>query len=143
MEYIPKEYQKNDLPVAATFISNYAQHEVCLVPSQGKKDENTGVYEKVEGIGLKIRFHGFRIQITNKKMMQLLMETNDYRRGIIRPDPEDPTGFWRQTGLVEIVPLPVAFEGKMGQPSFDTVDFKKLKVPAEDEKIEPIRQVRA
>lgn len=133
------DLSKEDLPIAATFESVYTALELILVNARHEKigDDH---FEKVEGSDLKIKFKGGKFLTRNKNVMEMVMASAAYPREVY-PDPQDPTGFWRQLGMVEVISVPVVKTVTMSFPEFSDIDIKKLKAPDEDEKVEPIAKV--
>ena len=101
MENIPQKYKKVDMPVAASFEASYfGDYQLKLAPTAHKIAPN-GDQEKIPGTGLTIRFEGGKRLVDNKSMLELLMGSSAYENGTVHVDPEDPTGFWRQAGVLK------------------------------------------
>ena len=131
--------QNKTLPVPATFVSNYGGLTVKLVSKDSKKNEQSGMWEPVEGTGCTIRFKGGHLLVSNKRLLKLLMDHEDYQRGKWRPDPEDPTGFWRQIGTVKVQTVQVAVFDGVTQPKFGDLQLDKVQ---ELEKVEPLHTIK-
>jgi len=130
------DLKKKDLPVAAVFTSYPSIGRIImLLPQEGRKNEQTGTWERVEGTGCKLIFKGYKLAVQNQKLLELLMASDYYQRGVIRPDPEDATGFWRQLGMIEVKTIQVAHFENGSQPQYGDLNFKELKP---DEKVEPL-----
>lgn len=141
-EHIPKKWQDpddknkkvydltaNDLPVAAVFTSYPLVSPVIqLIATDGRKNEQNGKWERVPGTGCRLVFRDFRKAIQNKKLLELLMSNDAYANGFIRPDPEDPTGFWRQMGVIKVKVVETAHFDGGAQPEFETLKLTDLKV---------------
>lgn len=143
MERIPEKLQKENLPIAATFISEESTGlQVGLQASQSTQDPYTGIHERVEGSGINVKFRSGRLIVKNKELLQMLMNSESYNRGMFRIDDEDPTGFWRQTGVLEVATVKIPVLDKATHPDFGKVDLKALKAPKEDdEEVKPLRKL--
>jgi hypothetical protein len=138
----PKTYDltEKDLAVPAVFTSDpLISLRVKLIPSEGKKNEATGVWEKTEGTGCTLVFQGCKKLVYNKRLLQLLMADDVYERGMVRPDPEDPTGFWRQQGVIEVKVIETAKFESGSHPSFDELNLKELKAETD---VKPLRVIK-
>lgn len=131
------------LPVAATFESDNIGLRLYLVPSQSVVDPASGNHEKLDNTEVRIRFRGGKWRTRNFNMMKLLMDSSAYKRGLVRIDPEDPTGFWRAQGFVKTKMVPVIEEVKVLHPSADEINLEKLENNLKDhkDKIAPISKV--
>lgn len=140
MERSSKTYDKVDLKPAASFIADDIGLEIILKPAQTIQDPHGGQWNRVAGTGLTRRFKGGRHQCHNKKELELILQSAACRNGQIRPDPEDPTEFWRQLGVMKetMVPVPVAGDTKL-KVQFIDLDLTQLKETTE--KVESLRQV--
>lgn len=140
MERSNKTYDKVELKPAASFITDDIGLEIILKPAQVIQDTHAGTYSRVSGTGLTRRFKGGRHLCHNKKELELILSSAAYRNGQIRPDPEDPTEFWRQLGIMQetLVPVPVAGKAKL-KVQFVDLDLTKLTEP--EKKVESLRQV--
>jgi hypothetical protein len=147
VERIPKKWQdpdkpgkihdltKKDLPVAAVFTSHPSVGRVIMLIKQEERQRGDQ-FERVEGTGCKLIFRGYKLAVQNEKLLELVMASDYYQRGVIRPDPEDPTGFWRQLGMVQVQTIQVAQFESGSHPKFDDLKLKELK---HEEKVEPLR----
>ena len=140
MERSNKVYDKVDLKPAASFIADDICLEVILKPAQLIQDPHGGQWNRVPGTGLTRKFKGGRHQCHNKKEFELILASAAFKDGQIRPDPEDPTEFWRQLGIMKetMVPVPVAGDMKL-KVQFIDLDLTQLTEPTE--KVESLRQV--
>lgn len=140
MQRSNKTYDKVDLKPAASFIADDIGLEIILKPAQVIQDTHGGQYNRVPGTGLTRRFKGGRHLCHNKKEFELILGSAAYRNGQIRHDPEDPTEFWRQLGIMKetMVPVPVAGKAKL-RVQFNDLDLNQLTEPKE--KVESLRQV--
>ena len=154
MELIPEKYRdfqftKNkqkvkgtgpDLPIAATFISDSLGKEVWCKNKQFENIVRDGISKSVYkvGTGLRLKFRGGHLTVTNSEVLVSLMVSHAYKCGDVRPDPEDPTGFWRQQGVVEFESKPVLIGGTAKQVKPEELDLTKL-VPS-DEPVVPLVQ---
>lgn len=140
MERSNKTYDKVDLKSAASFIADDIGLEIILKPAQVIQDTHGGQYNRVSGTGLTRKFKGGRHLCHNKKELELILASAAFRDGQIRPDPEDPTEFWRQLGIMKetMVPVPVAGDTKL-KVQFIDLDLTQLTEPKE--KVESLRQV--
>lgn len=138
MEHIPEKYKKADLPKGACFESEDIGLQIDLIPSQSRRDPVTGVEEKIESpdFPLRLKLKGGKLQVVNKAVLKLVMECPAYQCGQLRIDREDPTGFWRDTGMVEfeVKPQYVATNTKVAK--FDQLDLTKLQTK---ENVTPLR----
>lgn len=140
MQRSNKTYDKVDLKPAASFIADDIGLEIILKPAQVIQDTHSGTYNRVPGTGLTRKFKGGRHLCHNKKELELILQTAAHKDGQIRPDPEDPTEFWRQLGVMKetMVPVPVAGKAKL-KVQFADLDLSQLTEPKE--KVESLRQV--
>lgn len=138
MEHIPKKYEKADLPKAACFESEDIGLQIDLIPSQSRRDPVTGVEEKIESpdFPLRLKLKGGKLQVTNTDVLKLVMDCPAYKSGQLRIDREDPTGFWRDTGMVEFETKPIFVATKTQVAKFSDLDLKKLQTA---EKVAPLR----
>ena len=140
MQRSNKTYDKVDLKPAASFIADDIGLEIILKPAQVIQDTHGGQYNRVPGTGLTRRFKGGRHLCRNKTELEMILASDAYKNGQIRPDPEDPTEFWRQLGIMKetMVPVPVAGDTKQ-KVRFVDLDLTKLTEP--EKKVESLRQV--
>ena len=144
MERIPRNLQdkhgeiKADMPIAASFITDEkGSHHITLKNTDFKETKHGD--ERIPGTGLTIVFEGGKRLIDNRVILKALMEHRVFIDGRIRVDPEDPTGFWRETGVLQPEKKEVMASTGLGpNPSFGDLpkDLKKMKVP--EERYEPI-----
>jgi hypothetical protein len=140
MERSSKKYDTHDLKVAATFIADDIGLEIILKPAQVIQDVHQGTWGRMPGTGLTRRFKGGRHVCHNKAELEMILASDAFVNGHIRRDPEDPTEFWRQLGIVKERMLPVA----TGQDTtlkikFDDLDLTVLKKP--EQEVIPLSQV--
>lgn len=127
-----EECKKDDLPIPATFVSRDNKGlRVVLLPVLEHRNPVTGQPEREQGTGFIARFRYFKFNTRSSKVMELLMQSSAYKRGLVGPNPEDPTGFWRQLGAVEAVTREVIVDSKRKHLEFAEVDLKKIKAPEE------------
>lgn len=93
----------------AVFTSDHHAHFLFLVEKLSQKDEHSGKHVSIPGSAVRIRCRGGSLSVNNRKLLQLVMNSDAYRRGIVRVDHSDPTGFWRDVGMVQTktVEIPV------------------------------------
>jgi len=139
IQEITFDLSAEDLAVAATFESRYTQLEVILVNAK-HTNLGDGHFEKIEGTEVKIRFKGGKWRTRNTNLVRMLMATTVYPADVYA-DPEDETGFWRQLGMVEVETVPVVKRVNVKFPHFDELNFKVLKLPEEDETVQPIAKI--
>jgi hypothetical protein len=91
----------------------------------------SGSDERVPGTGLTIVFDGGKRLIDNAEVFEHLMNNAVFRNGRVRIDPEDPTGFWREAGVLKPEMKEVAVRAVVTRaPEFDKIpDVKKMKKP--------------
>ena len=140
MERSNKKYNTQDLKVAATFIADDIGLEIILKPAQVLQDVHQGNYGRVPGTGLTRRFKGGRHVCYNRAELEMILASDAFKNGQIRRDPEDPTEFWRQLGIVKEHLIPVA-TGKDTtlKIKFEDLDLTLLKKP--EEEVVPLSQV--
>lgn len=133
---------KTELPRAATFISRTCPN-ICLFlqPVEEKDDLATKQVMAVEGTGIRVAFEGYKLRVTNKHILAMVIESKPFQKGEIGIDQEDPTGFWRECGALEVVEKPVVIQTNVKIPEIKDLDFSKITAPADDEHIEPVRAV--
>lgn len=123
---------KVDLVKPAVFQSDYAAHKLFLRPTQSQYNEGTKKHERVLGSGVRVICVGGSLVIHNKRLLGLVMDSTAYRRGTLRIDYSDPSGFWRDVGMVKTTTVEV--------PVFDAVEgvlqYKDLANRFKDVKIE-------
>ena len=137
MERIPKNLQdmhgeiKTDMPIAASFITDEkGSHHITLKNTDFKETKHGD--ERIPGTGLTIVFEGGKRLIDNKTILQALMGHRVFIDGRIRVDPEDPTGFWREAGvLVPEKKEVMASTGLGPNPSYGSLSkrLKDMKAP--------------
>ncbi len=146
-EIIPREWKEArtgkvfdltnaNLAKAAVFTSDHHAHFLFLVEKQSAKDEHTGKHVSIPGSAVRIRCRGGSLSVNNKKLLELVMDCDAYRRGIVRVDHSDPTGFWRDVGMVETktVEIPV-FDFQPGVLQFKDLSprLKQVKVEKDED----------
>jgi len=139
-DLIPKKFQKTRLKRPATFVCDGKQTLVSLIPVQEKFDEVTKQNHPVEGTGLRLRAKSFRITVEFKEVLEILMKHKAYTNGRVRIDDTDPTGFWRDTGLLKTKEVLVPSEVVSVHPDFKAIDFNKLS-SSDEEEIAPLQKV--
>lgn len=104
---IDKKYSVVDLPKAATFISNDALELKLLLRQTQTKEVREGENTRIERIPestLWVQFRGGRLVVENGNVLAMLL--NHKKLGAsskgFNIDPSDPTGLWREMGLIEI-----------------------------------------
>lgn len=128
---IDKKYSKVDLPKAATFVSHDTPElKLLLRHTQTEKiteGENTR-YERVPESTLWVQFRGGRLVVDNGNVLAMLL--NHKKLGAsskgFNIDPSDPTGLWREMGLVEIKQIPTAVAYKVDMKG----DLSKMTIAA-------------
>lgn len=126
MQHIPEKYQKTNLSKPATFESKAIGLEIKLLPREEMFNEETKKYQLRRGTGVAIRFKGHKFSTQNKDLLKLLMEDSAYDRGLYGIDPEDPTGFWRDQGMVHFETRKIVVDTNITKPLFADIDTKKL-----------------
>ena len=130
-EMIPKEWKEGkkvfdlteaDLVKEAVFTSDNHSHFLFLQEKLSRLDEHTKKHVSIPNSAVRIRCRGGSLSVNNRKLLELVMESDAYRRGIVRVDHSDPTGFWRDVGMVttKTVEIPV-FDFQPG-----VLQFKEL-----------------
>lgn len=144
MELIPEKYREfkygvnkkklkgtgPDLAIPATFTSgDKLGKEVWCKQKQFDVIVRDGQSQSVfkPGTGLRLKFKGGHLIVTNSEVLKSLMASHAYNCGDVRPDPEDPTGFWRAQEAVEVEMRPVLVGGPVRQMSVNEIDFSKIK----------------
>jgi len=119
------KFQKKDMPVEACFECSELGRTIFIEP---KEEETTAGGQRMHkpGTGYKVKFRGGKLRVGNKALLQVIMEENDFRRGIIFPDREDPTGFWRTNGVVQTVTKTITVAESTAQPDFKKLKFSKI-----------------
>lgn len=118
-------YLKKDMPVAAVFESFKKAPLIHLIPFRHEHGIN-GETRRIDGSGLRVQFRYYGVQIWNSKILEMML---DPQRGLLnndlgyRIDPLDPTGFWRQNGLIEIEMIPTYKAGTPITPSFEKLNL--------------------
>jgi hypothetical protein len=137
----PKTKKVFDLTAAnlakpAVFTSDNHSHFLFLVEKQSVMNEHTKKHESVPGSAVRVRFRFNSLSVNNKKLLELVMGSDAYRRGTVRVDHSDPTGFWRDVGMVETktVEVPV-FHFQPGVLQFKDLapQLKKVKVEKDED----------
>lgn len=127
---------KQDLPKEAVFTSDHHAHFLFLREKLSTLDEHTKKHVSIPGSAVRIRCKGGSLSVNNKKLLELVMGCDAYRRGIVRVDHTDPTGFWRDVGMVETktVEIPV-FDFQPGVVQFKDLGpkLKNVKVVKDDD----------
>lgn len=104
---MPEEYAKEDMAVAATFMSS-PKHPTLRVRLIGAKEEKDGEgrWRKTQN-AVEVRFKAHTLSIKNKKLLTLILEHRAFNKGGAgyKIDHHDPTGFWRAAGIVESKPV--------------------------------------
>ena len=131
------DLHKEDLPVHATFISEDIGLIIYLAASEYHLVGD--VQEKIEGTGCKVQFRGGHMVVKNSNILKLLMMSYAYLRNTVRIDPEDHTGFWRQSGMVKFEMRPVIVDYEVKRPTFDQLNPTKMIIS--EEPIQPIEKV--
>ncbi len=135
-EKTPKEiYGDKDMPVAANFECSDLGLTMFIRP---KEEEVlvSGQSRHIPGTGFKIKFKGGHLTVQNKALLQVVMESNEFKRGMIFPDRTDDTGFWRANGVIKTQVRTVEVAESTTQPTFEGLKFAKAEEPAK-----PIDQV--
>lgn len=147
MIYGSEKYRKDDMPIAASFVSEYKRLIVWLEPREEKPGPN-GTTTIVQQSGLKIQFEDGELSVKNSKVLEKMLESKKFNATVHgwRVNPEDPTGFWMAHGLIktkeilvvedEFIPIDADPEKRFGK--LDPF-FKKLPKP---ENVRVIRKVR-
>lgn len=163
MEFIPKRYKdpesgtvydltKIDLPKAATFRCvgrnpgdgkprPLTQLQIGLIPKDQVFNASSQVWERVDDTGCWIKCKGGHLAVTNKKLLELLMDSDAYQKGEVQINPEDPTGFWREAGAVTVEEIKTYRSDLNGHPGFKEIDLKAVKKPVEGEELVPLSRV--
>lgn len=116
--------QKADMDPAATFVCLKLGLKIKLISKEEEKNPVSGFSTPVPGTGLTLKFTYGQLVVDNRKCLELLMESTAFVNGKIRMDPDDPTGFWRQMGNVEVRTVKVAVFDGMTQPNFAALKGK-------------------
>jgi hypothetical protein len=147
---IPKEIKidgkkvnlhEEDLARGATFVSVYGGHKLFLQPKQERENTATKQIEPVENTAVRLVFEAFKKTLRNSHLVKMVMETQAFKVGDVAIDKEDPTGFWRAVGALEVQTMPVVISTKVQIPDAEKLDFTKVEPPKKDEVIQPVRVV--
>lgn len=125
-----------DMPRVASFESNDMGFEITLIPSDTEKDEHTGFWSKKPHTGCTVKFKGGKLIVQNKKLFELVMSSSAYTNNKIRVDPEDPTGFWREAGILKVENRPTLVADRPANPK--SVNLAAIKPLDEDEVVVPV-----
>lgn len=125
-----------DMPRAASFEHDDMGHECTLIASDADQDGHTGFWLKKPHTGCTVKFKGGKLLVQNKKLFELVMSSSAYANNKIRVDPEDPTGFWREAGVIKVVQRPYLVADRPPNPT--TVDVMSVKAIAKDEVVQSI-----
>ena len=122
------EFKTEDLPAAATFLSNvkHPTLRVRLIPVEEEAVPGTNRTRKIAD-AVEIRFKGHLYKTKNRKIFERLMTHSAFNKSGAgyTIDQHDPTGFWRAMGRVEAVPvqtfkvIPVKPENKFDPKKFN------------------------
>lgn len=103
-----REYLVEDLPAAATFISNpkHPTLRVRLIPVQEEAVPGTNRTRKIAD-AVEVRFKGYQYKTRNRRIFEGLMTHTAFNKSGAgyNIDHHDPTGFWRAMGRVEAIPI--------------------------------------
>ena len=113
MIYGDPKFRTDDMPVAASFVSDKRGLFVQLIPRTTKPGpQGTEIVE--DRTGCRIRFEEGEHSIKNSALFKLMVE--DERFGLPTngwtPNPLDPTGFWRMNGLIKTRAIQVVDESQ-------------------------------
>ena len=138
MEYIPEQYQIEDMPMAAEFVTDDMGLQVLLAPGESKRDPGTDQWVLVPNTRCRVQFKAGALVVKNSGILELLMNTESYKNGKIRISEVDESGFWRNQGAVKTKTIEVVKFIGSKQPAFG-----KLKLDKEPpkNKVMPIKQV--
>lgn len=129
-----------NLPRAATFRERDGKsRKIKLVPSEEKVV--AGVVQKVAGTGVTLHFLGGYKTVYNTKLVELIMTSTAWNRGIIMLDETDPTGFWQELGMIETKEVKALKTDSLKHPKFNEIDLNRLTPIKKDEVVEPVSQV--
>lgn len=132
-----KQYDlaKKNLPVAATFICESRGLKLFLIPMKEFYNEGTKMHERIDDSGYFVKFRGGCLVVEEKGVLDLLMDCADYVNGKVRINPEDPTGFWRQAGLLQTKIITVVAADKMIHPKYEDIDLSLISKDNETPKL--------
>lgn len=119
--------QEQDLELPASFKANCIGHTIILVPAQERLDPGTKRHVRVPDTAVRLKVKGGILKIYNSHVLRMLMGSKVYERNYVWPDPEDPTGFWQEQGVIVAETRQVSVLAKMKLPSLDEIDFSKTK----------------
>lgn len=155
MEIIPKEFKdyehlnkekqpkivdltKVDMKCGATFIAEEIGLELWLVAKRGVLNPASGMWDDEPGTALRVKFKGGHLLVENKRLLEIVMKTEAYANGNFRIDPEDPTGIWRQLGMLETREVVTVVPESVQAPGFADIDFTAL---TKEEEVVPLVRV--
>lgn len=120
-------YRKKDLPIDAVFTSKFKSLHILLMkvlsymgPEGRERDEDSG---------FRVRFTDGLYRTRSSALVKRLLSGSERSRGLIWPDPNDPSGFWRKTCGAELkIETRKVLEIKnLGLIVADDIDLDKLK----------------
>jgi hypothetical protein len=101
---IPEKYGAEDLPRAATFVSN-AKNKGLIVKLESPEEEilPDGSRRRKEGTGYEIRFTNGLFSTRNKATLKRMLEHKAFNRAVAGyvVNHQDPSGFWRKLGVIK------------------------------------------
>lgn len=120
-------YRKKDLPIDAVFTSKFKSLHILLMkvlsymgPEGRERDEDSG---------FRVRFTDGLYRTRSSALVKRLLSGTERSRGLIWPDPNDPSGFWRKTCGAELkIETRKVLEVKnLGLIMADDINLDKLK----------------
>ncbi len=140
-----KEVRKNvkivNLARPVSFESKYRGVALFLVSAR-QRPNSTGGYEPIPNTTLRVKFKGYKLEVNNSRILEYILNYKAYKMGKIYPDPEDPSGFWRQAGIIEVETVQVLKGKTVRQPTMEDIKLKKITDQEKDEvPVEALRKL--
>ncbi len=141
MENIPREYtdfktkkkmnlQTENLDRAATFVADDLGLTMMLISKEWERNRE-GDPEPIDGTNLTLKFTDGKLTVKNKKVMEIVMTSSAYANGLVSINPMDPSGLWRELGMIVTETVQRHSPESVAQPKFDDCDFKKINLENE------------
>lgn len=116
----------------ASFVTKSLGLRMTLLESLIRVDASRpGGVARVLGSGFNIQFRAGEYHTWSKTQIRLIMTSTDYMAGKIVPNPEDPTGFWEDQGVIKFKTVQVVEKNAQGFVSFKDINLKKITAPVE------------
>jgi len=120
------DVKTRNMPTAAHFIAPKIK-TVWLVSF---KDRVTAVgRERIPDSGCRISFIDHKRIVDNKRLLELILNSNPFILGRIKIDPDDPSGFWEDNGMITKKQITVTDKVINPKPKFDELNLSDEKAP--------------